>query len=97
MLADRWKADVVDMEAAAVAAVAQERGIEFVAVKAISDELDFEMPPVGQFVDGDGKFETVRFAVYVAMRPKWWSAVRQLNANSRMASVNLSHAVRTSN
>ena len=51
------------MEAAAVAAVAQERGIEFAAVKAISDELDFVMPPVGRFVDADGKFETARFAV----------------------------------
>ncbi len=46
MLADRYQADVVDMESAAVAAVAQERGIEFGAMKAMSDELEFEMPPV---------------------------------------------------
>ncbi len=94
MLADRWKADVVDMEAAAVATVAQEHGIEFAAVKAISDEFDFVMPPVGQFVDSAGRFETVRFALYVAMRPKWWPAARQLNANSRIAALNLSSAVR---
>ena len=92
-LAYRYKADVVDMESAAVAAVAREHGIEFSAIKAISDELGFEMPPMAGFVDGNGKFETARFTVYVAMRPKWWSAVMQLAANSRKASVNLSHAL----
>jgi len=93
LLADRYDADVVDMESAAVVEVAQEHGIECKAIKAISDELDFVMPPVAGFVDANGKFETARFAAYVAMRPKWWSAVRHLNANSRTASVNLSHAV----
>ncbi len=93
MLADRYQADVVDMESAAVAAVAQERGIEFGAMKAISDELEFEMPPVGRFVDGDGEFETARFATYIALRPKWWSTVQTLAKNSRTASLNLSHAL----
>jgi len=93
-IAQRWKfAEVVDMEAAAVAEVAESRGIWFTAIKAISDELDFEMPPVGKFVDGSGRFETLRFAAYIAARPKWWSAVRQLNLNSRTASVKLSEAV----
>jgi adenosylhomocysteine nucleosidase len=93
LLSDRYQADVVDMESAAVAEVAQEHGIECKAIKAISDELDFVMPPVAGFVDANGKFKTVRFAAYVAMRPKWWSAVQHLNANSRTASMNLSHAV----
>ena len=92
-LADRFKADVVDMESAAVAAVAREHGVEFMAIKAISDELGFAMPPVAKFVNGNGKFETARFAAFVALRPRWWSAVRQLGANSRIASVNLSHAL----
>jgi adenosylhomocysteine nucleosidase len=93
-LAQRWSAGVVDMEAAVVAAVAQEQGVEFAAVKAISDELGFVMPPVAEFVDLNGKFETLRFAAYVAVRPKWWPAVRQLNANSRVAAIKLSDAVR---
>lgn len=93
LLADRYKADVVDMESAAGAAVARECGIEFAAIKAISDELEFEMPPFAEFVDGDGKFETMRFAAYIAVHPKWWSSIRQLRANSKLASVNLSHAV----
>jgi hypothetical protein len=93
LLAHRYKADVVDMESAGIAEVARERGIEFSAIKAISDELEFEMPPVARFVDANGRFETARFGAYIAMRPKWWPTVRDLNANSRTASVNLSHAV----
>ena len=92
--AERWKADVVDMEAAAVAAVAQKRGIEFAAIKAISDEVDFVMPPVDEFVDQAGRFQTLRFATYIAVRPKWWRAVKQLNSNSRLAAVKLSETLK---
>ena len=58
-LATRWGAAVVDMEASAVAAVAQRHGAQFAAMKAVSDELDFEMPPVGNFVNDDGQ---IRYA-----------------------------------
>ena len=93
-LALKWRADVVDMEASAVAAAAQEAGIEFVAIKSISDEPGFEMPPVGGFVDDAGQFETLRFAVWLAVRPQVWGPVRQLNANTRIAAVKLSDALR---
>ena len=92
-LALKWRADVVDMEASAVAAAAREAGLEFVAVKSISDELDFEMPPVGSFVDDAGQFETLRFVAWLAVRPQFWGPVRQLNANSRKAAVKLSDAL----
>ena len=92
-LAERWSTDVVEMEAAAVARVAHERGIEFAVVKAISDELDFVMPPVGRFVSSAGKFETGRFALHLAFHPKWWSGVRELNANAKAASVKLCEAL----
>lgn len=93
LLAERYKGDVVDMESAVVAEVARKRRTECKAIKAISDELEFEMPPVAGFVDANGQFETARFGAYIAMRPKWWSTVRDLNANSRIASMNLSHAL----
>jgi adenosylhomocysteine nucleosidase len=91
--AERWNADIVDMEAFAEAAVAKEHGIEFMAIKAVSDEVDFPMPPLGRFVSDKGKFETLRFLAWVAVRPKWWSAVRRLNANSNVAATNLSQAL----
>jgi adenosylhomocysteine nucleosidase len=88
-LALRWNADVLDMEGAAVAEQAQRSGIPFSAVKAVSDEVDFVMPPLGKFVNDEGKFETLRFLAYVAFRPKWWNDVRELSANSRKASKSL--------
>ena len=45
-LAGRFAADIVDMEGAAVGEVAASHGIPFLAVKAVSDELDFELPPL---------------------------------------------------
>ena len=90
-LAERTGAALVDMEASAVGTVALRHGLDFAAIKSISDELDFEMPPLGKFVSEAGKFETLRFAIYLAARPKWWGAVRELSANSRIATVKLSH------
>lgn len=92
-LAAEWNADVVEMEAAAVAEMAKINGLVFEAVKAISDELEFAMPPVGQFVSDTGKFETLLFAAFIAVRPQWWHAVRQLNANSQTAAMKLSETL----
>jgi len=89
-LATRWGAAVVDMEASAVAAVAQRYGAQFAALKSISDEVDFEMPPMGNFVNATGKFDTLSFVMFLAIRPQWWGAVKHLNANSRIAAMNLS-------
>ncbi len=94
ILAKKWQANVVDMEASGVAQVAKENGIAFAAVKAISDDLDFAMPPVGRFVDAAGKFHILRFVTYLAVHPQWWSAVRQLNSNSGVAAAKLSEALR---
>ncbi len=92
-LSRRYGVDVVDMEGAAVAEVASEHGLEFAAIKAISDEADLVMPPLARFVEESGRFATGRFMVYMAVRPQLWPVVRKLRANSRVASVHLSAAV----
>ena len=92
-LASRFQAEAVDMEAAAVAAVAQERGAEFMAIKSISDELDFVLPPMDQFVDDEGQFRTGRFLGYVALRPRWWGTVNRMAADSARAASALSAAI----
>lgn len=92
-LAARFPAEAVDMEAAAVASVAQERGVEFLAIKSISDELDFVLPPMGQFVDDEGQFHTGRFLGYIAVRPRLWGVVNRLAADSARAAAALSAAL----
>ncbi len=85
-LAESYAAQAVDMEAAAVARGAQARGVRFMAVKAISDESTFAMPPLDRFVDRDGRFRQMSFAASVAARPWLWSKIFQLARNSAKAS-----------
>jgi len=85
-LKESFGAQAVDMEAASVARAAQLRGVEFSAVKSISDEFDFVFPATEQFVDSAGNFQQGKFAVYAALRPWLWLKVRALAVNSNLAS-----------
>jgi adenosylhomocysteine nucleosidase len=85
-LAKAYGALAVDMEAAAVARGAETHNVQFLAVKAISDQLDFAMPRVDRFVNSAGQFKTARFSAYVALRPWLWKSVIQLGRNSSVAS-----------
>jgi len=55
-------------------------------LKSISDELDFAMPPINEFVSAEGKFRHARFAVHVAVRPWLWRRTIALARNSSRAS-----------
>ncbi len=83
--AGKYKADAVDMEAAAVAAVARGKGARFLAIKAISDELGFEMPAMDAFIGPNGEFHTARFALHTVVRPGTWPLVRKLQRNTNKA------------
>ena len=92
-LAASYSASAVDMEGALVAQAARQHGIRFAAVKAISDEVNFPVPPVSGFVSPQGQFRTAAFAAYVAVRPRWWVPTIRLAIISRSASKNLSAAL----
>lgn len=94
-LAQSYGARAVDMEASAVAEAASVHGVRFSAIKAISDEYDFEMPETARFIDPQGKdpqgnFRTTGFALFAALRPWLWLRVVQLAGNSRKAARALS-------
>jgi len=93
-LAERYNAEAVDMEAAAVAQVAEEFGIPFCTVKTISDELGFPMPPLNAYVNEDGQLAMDRFAAHMAVRPGYWPSLMQLARNSKKASMELSSALK---
>ena len=87
-IAKSYGAHAVDMEAAAVARAAQAHNLPFIAVKAISDDVNLEIAEMNRFVR-QGQFETQRFILYVAVRPWLWLRVIRLARNSRFASENL--------
>ena len=68
-LAGRWNADLVDMEAAAVARLAQIRKLPFRTVRAISDEAAESLPDPGRFTNEYGGFRERAFAMHVALHP----------------------------
>lgn len=84
-LVERFHALAVDMEAAGVAKVAQQEKIVFRCVKAISDEADFQMPPLNKFVDAEGNFQTGKFAVWTSVRPWYWGRTIALAKNTKRA------------
>ncbi len=88
-LAQSYAAQAVDMEAAGVAAAARAHGIAFRAVKVISDDVNFEMPDMTRFVDAQGRFQSVRFAGYAALRPCLWPDIARLAGNSKKAAASL--------
>jgi len=85
-LQDSFRALAVDMEAAAVARAAEVRGVRFAALKVISDEAGFVFPSMERFVDANGQFREVQFALFSALRPWLWPRVAQLARNSGRAS-----------
>jgi adenosylhomocysteine nucleosidase len=92
-LREEFAADAIDMESAGVASIADSCGLPFYAVKAISDEVDFAMPPMNQFVDAEGKFHMAAFAGKMLFEPRWWGPMRALARNGHRASVELCSAL----
>lgn len=85
-LRESFGAQMVDMEAAAVARAAEARGVRFAVVKVISDEYDFAFPSMERFVDSNGRLMEGRFARFAALRPWLWPQVWRLARNSSHAS-----------
>jgi adenosylhomocysteine nucleosidase len=92
-LASAYAAAAIDLEAGAVAQGAVVRGVQFAALKAISDAADFAMPAMERFIASDGQFQTGKFALHVAMRPWLWGSTIALARNSAKASRALCAAI----
>ena len=95
VLGAKYDAVAVDMEAAAVAKGAAVRGVRFAAVKAISDELEFEIPVIEGSVDSAGQFHAGRFLAGVLLRPRYWGSLAGMARNSSLAARNLAEALRS--
>lgn len=84
-----YQAELVDMEAAAVARLAVAYQLPFRAVKAVSDDSSFELPELAKFNTADGWFREGAFAIYLIPRPHLWGKVIRMARNSKLAADNL--------
>lgn len=88
-----FAARAVDMEAAAVALVAEQRQCPFIALKAVSELEDFPMPSFDGFIDPRGRIRTLRFVAACALRPQRWGLLVRLRSNTARASQELCRAL----
>ncbi|HEX4284432.1 MAG TPA: hypothetical protein VHZ28_05030 [Terracidiphilus sp.] len=86
-------AALVDMEAAAIARLAQMRGIPFYCIKGVSDGLDAKLPDFNQFLAPDGHFHLSKFVVSSLLRPSYWPALVRMGENSRKASKSIAESL----
>lgn len=80
-----YGASAVDMEAAAVARLAQAHKLFFQAIKVISDDAAFELKELARFATQDGQFREAAFAAHAAVRPQLWTKLFHLAGNSNRA------------
>jgi adenosylhomocysteine nucleosidase len=85
-LAATYGASLVDMEAAAIARLAQMRNIPFYCVKGVSDALDDDLPDFNRFMGPGGKLDLTRFTLFALARPRYWPSLMRMGENSKKAS-----------
>jgi adenosylhomocysteine nucleosidase len=88
-IAIEYYADLVDMEAIAIARVAKARGVAFHCIKGVSDGAEDELPDFNPFLTADGQFKRVRFILFALFHPGYWQALKQMGENSKKARENI--------
>lgn len=92
-LAESSGAQAVDMEAAAVAAVAAERGVPCMVMRAIADPMELALPGVVLAARGD-RLLVLEIPLRLVLRPRDLPALRALAQSFGAACRSLSSAAR---
>jgi len=83
-------AATVDMESAGAARAAREAGIPFMAIKAVSDGHEEDLPvDFNRFTKEDGSMKIARLVLHVLTHPRKIAPLRRLSRNSKAAADNL--------
>ncbi len=70
VLAQRFGADVVDMEATHLAAALGARGLPFAMVRVVSDDAARDLPPIDGAIDAQGRVRPLQIALAFARAPR---------------------------
>lgn len=88
-----YYADLVDMEAIAIARLAKARGVAFHCIKGVSDGADAVLPDFNPFLAPDGQFKRLKFIVFALFHPGYWQALKQMGENSKKAAQRIAELV----
>jgi hypothetical protein len=69
VLAQRFNADVVDMEGTHLAAALAKSGTKFGIVRVVSDDASRDLPPIENAIGGEGRMQALRLALAFARKP----------------------------
>jgi adenosylhomocysteine nucleosidase len=92
-LAAAYGAALVEMEAAAIARLAQMREIPFYCVKGISDGYSDKLPDFNRFILPNGRFRLAAFVLFALLRPRHWLPLMRMGENSKSASRRIAERV----
>jgi adenosylhomocysteine nucleosidase len=81
------------MEAAAIARLAQMRGIPFYCFKGVSDGFKDKLPDFNRFIRPDGQFNMAGMVLFSILRPSHWPSLIRMGENSKKASLSLRHSL----
>jgi len=93
LLSIDYYAALVDMEAAAIARLAKERGLPFYCIKGVSDGLTDRLPDLNRFLSPTGQLRLLRLILFALFRPIYWPALIRMGENSKMASQNIAESL----
>jgi adenosylhomocysteine nucleosidase len=92
-LAAAYQADLVDMEAAAIARLALIRGIPFYCFKGVSDGFTDKLPDFNRFIRPDSQFNLTGMVLFSILRPWYWPSLMRMGENSKKASQSIREAL----
>ncbi len=92
-IADATGAVALDMESGGAARACKDAGIPFIAIRAISDMLDEDLPVDFNLFMDDGKINPTRLIFYLLAHPWKIPALIKLGRNSSLACEKLGEAV----
>ena len=93
-LSSTYGAALVDMEAAAIARLAQMRRIPFSCIKGVSDGHKDRLPDFNRFMTKTGQFQLAKFIVFTLLRPHSWPVLIRMGENSKKAALRMAESVR---
>ena len=80
-LAQQYQADVVDMESTAAFAVFQKENIPITVIRAISDDIDHNMPDLGDAINAKGELAILPLALKLLANPS--AALRLIRGSQK--------------